>query len=408
MRTNNSEERGKTTSKFRFRLPSSGLLPLFMLAHFSHHLVTALPIPLLPLIRDDFALNYTRSGFVISAFNLPYGFCQLPAGWLADRIGPRILITIGICGVALAGFLIGFSQTYVMLLTFLALMGVLGGGYHPSSPPLISASVKAKNRGRALGLHLIGGSASYFIVPLIAAVIAATWGWRGSFIILAIPAMVFGIIFYLFLGQWIKTKKTEHSVVGIPKEIPSTQSQWRYLAPFLILTTFHAAVFFSIISFIPLFLVDHFGIAEGTAAALVAVIYSSGLWASVLGGYLSDRLGKVPVVLVVCFIAGPIIYLLNLAPYGLGIGVVLVLIGMLIYIRMPASESYIISHVSERHRSTVLGIYYFGNLEGAGVLTPIMGYLIDQFGFQLSFTIAGAALVAVTVVCAIFLWGRPD
>jgi len=379
-----------------------------MLAHFSHHLVTALPIPLLPLIRDDFALNYTRSGFVISAFNLPYGFCQLPAGWLADRIGPRILITIGICGVALAGLLVGFSQTYVMLLTFLALMGVLGGGYHPSSPPLISASVKAKNRGRALGLHLIGGSASYFIVPLIAAVIAATWGWRGSFIILAIPAMVFGIIFYLFLGQWIKTKKTEHSVVGIPKEIPSTQSQWRYLAPFLILTTFHAAVFFSIISFIPLFLVDHFGIAEGTAAALVAVIYSSGLWASVLGGYLSDRLGKVPVVLVVCFIAGPIIYLLNLAPYGLGIGVVLVLIGMLIYIRMPASESYIISHVSERHRSTVLGIYYFGNLEGAGVLTPIMGYLIDQFGFQLSFTIAGAALVAVTVVCAIFLWGRPD
>jgi len=407
LRENKPEEQKKTTGKFRFRLPFSGLLPLFVLAHFSHHLVTALTIPLLPFIRDDFALNYTQSGFVTSAFNLPYGFSQLPAGWLADRIGPRILITIGICGVALAGFLIGFSQTYVMLLASLALMGILGGGYHPASPPLISASVEAKNRGRALGLHLIGGSASYFLVPLIAAAIAAAWGWRGSFITLAIPAMVFGIIFYLLLGQWTNTRKTEHSVVIMPEEIPPASTHWRYLAPFLILTNFHAAVFFSIISFIPLFLVDHFGIAEETAAALVAVIFSAGLWASVLGGYLSDRLGKVPVVLVVCFIAGPIIYLLNLAPYGLGIGVVLVLIGMVIYIRMPASESYIISHTSEKHRSTVLGIYYFGNLEGAGVLTPIMGYLIDQLSFSLSFTIAGAALVSVTAICAIFLRGSP-
>jgi len=408
LRANKSEGRERPTRKFRFRLPFSGLLPLFVLAHFSHHLVTALPIPLLPFIRDDFALNYTQSGFVNSAFTVPYGLSQLPAGWLADRIGPRILITIGICGVALAGLLIGFSQTYVMLLVFLALMGVLGGGYHPSSPPLISASVEAKNQGRALGFHMIGGSASYSLAPLIAAAIATIWGWRGSFITLAIPTMVFGIIFYLLLGRRTSTKKAEYSVVISPEEAPLTQSQWRYLAPFLILTNFSGAVLFSIISFIPLFVVDHFGAAKETAVVFVAVVYFAGLWAAPLGGYLSDRLGKVPVVLVACFIAGPIIYLLNLAPYGLGIGVVLVLIGMILYIRMPVSESYIISHTSERHRSTVLGLYYFGSLEGAGVLTPIMGYLIDQLGFYLSFTITGAALVAVTVVCAIFLRGSPD
>ena len=113
-----------------------------MVAHFAHHLVNALPVPLLPLIRDSFALDYTRSGLVISAFSLSYGIGQLPGGWLADRIGPRILITIGICGVALAGLLVGLSQTYIMMLVFLALMGVLGGGYHPASAPLISASVE--------------------------------------------------------------------------------------------------------------------------------------------------------------------------------------------------------------------------------------------------------------------------
>ena len=87
-----------------------------MLAHFAHHLVTALPVPLLPLIRDDFALDYTQSGLVLSAFTLSYGVSQLLGGWLADRIGPRILITIGICGVALGGLLVGLSQTYVMMI----------------------------------------------------------------------------------------------------------------------------------------------------------------------------------------------------------------------------------------------------------------------------------------------------
>lgn len=137
--------------KFNFHSLFPGLLPLFVLAHFAHHLVTALPIPLLPLIRDDFALDYTQSGLVLSAFTLSYGVSQLLGGWLADRIGPRILITMGICGVALGGLLVGLSQTYVMMIAFLVLMGLLGGGYHPASPPLISTLVEPKNRGRALG-----------------------------------------------------------------------------------------------------------------------------------------------------------------------------------------------------------------------------------------------------------------
>mgnify|MGYP002397206928 CR=1 FL=1 len=119
-----------------------------MVAHFGHHLLTALPVPLLPMIRSDFALDYTQSGLVISAFSLSYGISQLPAGWLADHIGRRIMITIGICGVALAGLLVGLSQTYIMMIVFLVLMGMLGGGYHPSAPPIISASVEPKNRGR--------------------------------------------------------------------------------------------------------------------------------------------------------------------------------------------------------------------------------------------------------------------
>ena len=379
-----------------------------MLAHFSHHLLTALLVPLLPFIRDDFALDYTQAGLVVSVFSLSYGIGQLPGGWLADRIGPRILITIGICGVALVGFLIGLSQTYVMLIALLVVMGLAGGGYHPSAAPIISASAEPKNRGRALGFHFIGGSGSYFLAPLIAAAVAATWGWRGSFIGLAVPTMIFGIIFYMLLGRRAKMSKTQQTITGHHDEALSSPGYLRRLVPFMILTTFTAAVTYSTISFIPLYMVDHFGASEGTAAAFISIIYFAGLWASPLGGYLSDRLGRVPVLLVVCLITGPVIYLLNLVSYSLGIGTLLLIVGIVAYIRRPVSEAYIIDQAPERHRSTVYGIYYFAGMEAGGILTPVMGYFIDRFGFYSSFTIAGIAVVAMTLICSVFLWGKQD
>ena len=386
----------------------SGLLPLFVFAHFGHHLLTALPVPLLPMIRSDFALDYTQSGLVISAFNLSYGIGQLPAGWLADRIGRRVLITMGICGVAVAGLLVGLSQSYIMMIIFLALMGLLGGGYHPSSPPAISASVEPHNRGRALGLHLIGGSGSYFLSPLIAAGIAAFWGWRGSFITLAVPTMAFGIIFFWLLGRLADTKKVERSTAISDSKASTSSDSMSRLVVFIALTTFTGAIFFSTISFIPLFVVDRFGVAKETAAALISLIYFSGLWASPLGGYLSDRLGRVPMILAICFTAGPLIYGLNLIPYAWGIPILLLVIGINTSMRMPVSESYIVGQAPPQYLSTVLGIYYFSSMEGGGVLTPVMGYLIDKLGFYPSFTIAGAALIVMTLVCSIWLWGSHD
>ncbi|GAH79950.1 unnamed protein product, partial [marine sediment metagenome] len=168
------------------------------------------------------------------------------------------------------------------------------------------------------------------------------------------------------------------------------------------------AVTFATIAFIPLFMVDHFGVGEGTAAVFLSIIFSAGLWASPLGGYLSDRLGRVPVTLAASFITGPVIYLLSLVSYSLGIGALLLIIGVVMYIRMPASEAYILGQAPERHRSMIYGIYYSAGMEGGAVLTPVMGYFIDRFGFYSSFTIAGIAVVAVTLICSVFLWGRRD
>lgn len=384
----------------------TGLIPLFVLAHFGHHLLTALPVPLLPMIRADFALDYTRSGIVVSAFNLAYGIGQVPAGWITDRIGARLVITFGICGVAIAGALVGLAPTYLVLVILMALMGVMGGGYHPAAPPIISASVEPKKRGQALGLHIIGGSSSYFLAPIMAAGIATVWGWRGAFVVLAIPTIVFGIAFYIALGR--VTGKKRAAAATAQAEALSEPGRWRRLVIFIILSTFTQAVMFSVLAFIPLYLVDHFGVSKEAAAAFMSLYYVSGLWASPMGGYLSDRVGTIPLILTVLFIAGPVVYLFNLAPYGVAFGTLMVLLGVVGYVRMPVSEAYIIGHTSAHNRSTILGIYYFSSMEGGGVLTPVAGYFIDQFGFYPTFTVAGAIILLVTAICSIWLWGRRD
>jgi len=387
-------------------ISSSGLLPLFMLAHFGHHLVNSLLIPLLPMIRQDFGLDYTRSGLLISAFTLSYGLSQFPAGWLADRLGPRILLVIGISGVAMAGLLAGLSQNYRIMFVCLVVMGITGGGYHPAAPPLISAAVEPENRGRAMGLHMVGGSAPFFLAPLIAVALAAAWGWRGAFIALAVPTILFGAVIYGVLGRRLNTDKIEKSADEADRhQASASQRHFYQLAPFIIISTLTHAVTYCVIAFIPLFLVDRFGLEKEAAAAFLSIFYSAGLWASLLGGVLSDRLGSVSVVITVCFVTGPAIYLLNVMPAALGVGGILFVLGIFNYIRTPVSETYLVGHTTGRNRSTVLGIYYFSNYEGGGVLTPVMGFLIDRYGFYSSFSIAGFVLIFLSLICWVWLRG---
>ena len=122
----------------------TGVVPLFILAHFGHHGVGAMLRPLMPMIRSDLGFNLTQAGYVMSAFTITNGLSQLPAGWLADRFGARLMVLLGITGVAIAGFFIGFSNSLITLIIFLIISAIMGGGYHPASSAAISTAVPEK------------------------------------------------------------------------------------------------------------------------------------------------------------------------------------------------------------------------------------------------------------------------
>jgi MFS family permease len=163
---------------------------------------------------------------------------------------------------------------------------------------------------------------------------------------------------------------------------------------------------FSTLSFVTLFSVDHLQISEELAAALLALANSSGLWGGPAGGYISDRIGTVPVLLFVCLLAGPFIYLLGLTSPGWSVSLVLIVLGACQYTGMPVTEAYVISHIPEGRRSTVLGFYYFASRGGPGLVMPALGLLIDNYGFGTGFTVVGAATLVIMIICSLMMLGK--
>ncbi len=383
------------------------ILSLFVFAHFSHHVITAITVPLLPLIRTSFNLSYTQSGLLLAAFTISFGIAHLLSGWLNRRVGPLVLIAVGIVGVALSGLLIGFAGSFAMLILAQILMGIAGSGYHPAASYFISRVTSPEKRGRALGIHVIGGSASYFLSPLLAAAIAVFFGWRGSFIILAVPAAVLGLAIVVLMRRFSRAASGQDQPLSRDPESGAMTVPWARMTAFLVLSTLTGAIVGSVIGFIPLYLVDRFGTKEEIAAGLLSIIFSSGIWAAPLAGALSDRFGRLRLIIAASVMAGPVVALLAFVPLGFGFYVLLLLIGVFIFVRMPVSEAYIFGSVPERFRSTLLGIYFFGSALGGGALTPVLGRLIDRYSFETSFVAAGALVLALTLICSpVILFSR--
>jgi MFS transporter, FSR family, fosmidomycin resistance protein len=383
-------------------------LPFFILAHATHHLLTALPQPMQPFIQDEFKLSKARLGGVTAAFSLSSGASQLPAGWLADRIGPTWLITAGVLGVGIAGTLVGSSHSYTMLLICLVLMGLMAGGYHPASTPLISMSVPPNQRGRALGLHLIGGNSSFFLAPIIAGGIAAAWGWRGSYIALAIPTIVLGFFFFLYLKKRYGKAHIEAMKRRQMAERAPQAGHQRRLIGFLTMMILGGGASASVNAFLPVYIKEVLGASNEISAMSLSIIFSSGLWAGPIGGWISDRVGSAKVIIVTDILSGLMIFALKGVSLGWGLWFVLWMLGVIQAVRFPVAEVFIMSQSPAKNRSTIYGIYYSTMQYTGAIFAPIMGGFIDRFGYAKMFNFSAWAVTAVAVGTATLIFDAKD
>lgn len=374
----------------------------------------ALQQPLFPSMRDYFKIDtYTKASTIPMAFALSSATGQLPAGWFADRFGPVPLIMIGTLGVAVAGVLVGLSMNFVMLIVFLMLMGLLSGGYHPAATPLISASVSAQQRGRALGFHLVGGNGAFFVAPIIAGAILSIFGedsgWRYSYIFLAVPTVIFALIFYFF---YLKRQGGREHIANIKRSIIEEREPQpgykRRLIAFLTMMVLGGGMSMSIIPFLTLYMTDELGASNALAGGLMSVVFSSGLWAGPVGGYISDKIGSIKVIIATGILSGVMIYAFKLVELGPSLYIVLFFQGLIMALRMPVTEVFIMSQAPAKHRSKIFGVYYSTMQYTGAIFVLPGGYLLEKFGFDTMFTWAAIGVTAVAIITAFFIYDAKD
>jgi sugar phosphate permease len=129
-------------------------------------------------MRADLKMSQTQMSWFLSAFFWAYALSQVPAGWLSDRFGPRMMLTIYIVGWSLFTGLLGVT-TYVALLILLRILcGATQAGAYPVASGLIRVWIPITGRGMASSIVAMGVRVGGVLAPVLTAYLMAVFAGR--------------------------------------------------------------------------------------------------------------------------------------------------------------------------------------------------------------------------------------
>ena len=161
-------------------------------------------------ITGDLGLSDTEFGWALSAFALGYALFQTPSGIMADRFGPRVVLTSVVIFWSLFTGMTGLAIGFGTLLLARFLFGVGEAGAFPSCARAFYSWLPVSERGIAQGINFSGSRlGAAFALPMVAALVT-TVGWRASFIILALLGVAWAVFWYF----GFKDDPTEHRSIS--------------------------------------------------------------------------------------------------------------------------------------------------------------------------------------------------
>src|ERR1700728_4676223 len=154
-------------------------------------------------ISHEYGLGNQRLGWIFSAFLVGYAGFQVPAGWLASRFGPRLVISLGVVwwGVATALTALippGISQAVVLLIGIRFLLGAGEAVIYPAANQFVARWVPEQERGIINGLIFAGVGAGSGLTPPLLAWFILHHGWRSAFWFSAVIGVIAGAIWWWF------------------------------------------------------------------------------------------------------------------------------------------------------------------------------------------------------------------
>ena len=365
----------------------------------SHFHLLVLPM-LFPFLKEQLGVGYIELGFALTVFAVISGLTQAPMGYLADHIGARKVLLMGLTLGGFALIMLGLHLSYPWLIASAVLLGLANSVYHPANYAILSAHMDEARMGRAFSIHTFAGFLGGAVAPAIVAALVATTGGHGALIV----AGTVGPLVALLL-----------IVVGIPdasaadRRIAGARApRQSIVTPALIVLT----IFFMLLSlsnagignFGIVALMSGYGAAYSTANIALTAFLGFSAIGVLAGGFLADRTHRHGQVAAACFAVNAVIVFViaTITLPSLLLTAAMAAAGFLGGVIAPSRDMLVRNAAPARAAGRAFGIVSTGFNLGGTVSPLLFGWIMDQnlphwvFGASVVFMILTVLLALVT------------
>ncbi|MBT2655252.1 MFS transporter [Bacillus sp. ISL-18] len=385
----------------------------------------------LPFIQKEFTLNNFQMGAISSFFFLGYACTQIPAGFLLRKKGTREIVSIAVIGFSIVTFLLGTVSGAAFLVILRLLLGITEGPVPVSMTSTINQWFPAKEKATATGFYIASTQLAPIFVPIVAAAIAVSFGWRSVFFYFAIPGIFIAILWYLFVRSkpedsskvsqaeldYIRQEEvvtTETTVdnqrslgwidkliryqkiqpISTPKKVFSSWNIWGNTLAYFLMNS----VLYGMLTWVPMYLVNakHFSLIKmGFLASTPAI---GGLIGALLGGLISDRVflkRRKPTMLITALATAVMMLVVTQIPNnGTLVALSLGLAGFFLNIGWPSFTAYPMGLTTRETYPIAIGTVNSGGNLGGFFSPMIVGAILDATGnYNLAFGFFGIMLI---------------
>jgi sugar phosphate permease len=257
----------------------------------------------IPYIAKEFSLTPVAMGVVMSAFFVGYATFQIPGGILADRFGPRKVLSGAILWWSAFTFLTGTVASLFSMIWIRVLFGI-GEGIAPAATWKACANWSpAKERSATSALMMCSNALGPALAPLFVTAVMAAWGWRAVFYSLTFPGLLLVLWIWFGLADNPAQKKgiTQAELDELKTDKPlgasltgTKMTFWEVLRQEPVWKSFFILFFSNITawgfqSWLPTYLVRARGISLGQLGFAASLPFFAGTVGWALGGWVSDH-----------------------------------------------------------------------------------------------------------------------
>jgi predicted MFS family arabinose efflux permease len=351
-----------------------------------------------PYLRAEFAVSDAQLGALVSAVSVTVALGALPLAVAVDRWS-RVR-AIALMGTVWSGATAACAVApgFAALLAARVGVGVGQAGFGPAGAALLAAAHPPDRRATVLGAFQAGGPLGIVVGAVAGSLVAAQWGWRAAFLVLAVPGLVLALLF-LRVRDYPRAR-TERSPgrVAARALLRARSAQGAMLGGALLLV-----VVSTLYTWLPTHLERSYGMPPARAGVLTALVVVAGAAGTAGAAHLADRLARrdarrrmlVPVATAAATTA-TLGTAFAVVPPGVAQMVLLFAGGAMAAAAVGPVAAVVVDVVPANVRATATSMYVLvQNLLGLAVGPVLTGALADRWGMTTAFTaVAGLGLGA--------------